>query len=134
MMKAVERKGEEKINRRSWVDQFYVEIDQVQKRFNCFLIACSILLFAFAFTTSGGLATGTGNGIWIAYPIGIMGAFLSFYFFWINYYQWRIAETVRSRILPNRCLKTNWNPGNGYVKVGIQPGNILYVPLSTPVI
>jgi len=96
-MKTVELKAEEKINRRSWVDQFYVEIDQVQKRFNYFLIACSILLFAFAFTTSGSLATGTGNGTWIAYPIAVMGAFLAFYFFWINYYQWRIAETVRSR-------------------------------------
>ena len=97
MMKSIERKGEEKINKRSWVDQFYAEIEQAQKRFNYFLIACSILLCGFAFAASGSLATVAGSGTWIAYPIGIIGAFLSFYFFWINYYQWRIAETVRSR-------------------------------------
>jgi hypothetical protein len=97
MMKSAERKGEEKITRRSWVDQFYVEMEQIQKRFNFYLVTTSILIFAFALVVVGGFPDGTERGTWIAFPVGILGAFLSLCFFAINYYQFRVAEIVRSK-------------------------------------
>lgn len=92
---------------RSWVDQYYEELNQVLHRFNYFLVSTSFLFVAFVT-----LITNSRNNDlnWIIVGVVIVGITLSFFFFQINYQQTRVACEVKARKLntplPSRYAKT----------------------------
>jgi hypothetical protein len=66
---------------RTWIDQFYEEINQVMQRFNYFLVATSFLFLAFATL----ITSEVQNLEHIALAIVSFGILISLYYFEINY-------------------------------------------------
>jgi len=76
---------------RTWVDEFYEQINQVQQRFNYFLIATSFLFVAFVTLVT----SSTPNLCKMIIAVASFGILLSLYYFEISYHQTRVAQTVR---------------------------------------
>ena len=90
--------------KRSWVDQFYEEIKQVQQRFNYFLIATSFLFLAFLTMITRGFPDIELMGEVIIHITAIFGMGFSFYFFLINYNQARVADEVSEKKITEPIL------------------------------
>jgi len=86
--------GNGKDAKRTWIDQFYTEVNQVQQRFNFFLVAISFLFLGFiAMITNTFPDLGIMRDAIIHFT-AIAGVVLSFYCFQINYHQCKVADIV----------------------------------------
>jgi hypothetical protein len=90
--------------KRSWVEQFYEEIKQVQQRFNYFLIATSFLLLAFLTMITRGFPDIELMGDVIVHITAIFGMVFSLYFLLINYNQARVANEVSEKKITEPIL------------------------------
>lgn len=104
MVENNEPSGYDKDLKRSWVDQFYEEINQVQQRFNFFLIATSFLFLAFITMITSRFPYIGQMGDVIIHITAFFGIAFSFYFFQINYHQARVADEVSEKKLTRPLL------------------------------
>ncbi len=79
---------------RSWVDQFYTEIQQVQQRLNFFLVAISFLFLGFITMITNSFPDISVMRDSIIHLTAFFGVVYSFYSFQINYHQCRVADIV----------------------------------------
>lgn len=80
---------------RTWIDQFYTEIGQVQDRFNFYLVAISFLFVVFATVAVSEIKLATPVAQYIILILTDLASLvLSLYFLEINYHQCLVAQKI----------------------------------------